>query len=165
MAEAASPGPRASPTGARHGPAAAPGRPGAPCLARGDWLSRPPPPKMAPFTRLRASEPRGLRAGVGGRGSQDRGYQVLEWFSYRGERTWTPRSGNGVWGSTGSWVRGFSLVLWIHSQLENCPEDSQRQAGRPDPGTYPKVTSSVLFWNGLLETYLKRFLRNLKINL
>lgn len=35
-------------------PAAAPERPGAPCLPRGDWLSLPPPPKMAPF-RLRGS--------------------------------------------------------------------------------------------------------------
>lgn len=54
MAEAAGPGtPRASQTGARRGSAAAPGRPGAPCLQRRDWLSPPPPPKMAPFTLLR----------------------------------------------------------------------------------------------------------------
>lgn len=45
--------PRASQTGARRSPVAAPGRPGAPCLQRRDWLSPPPPPKMAPFTRLR----------------------------------------------------------------------------------------------------------------
>ena len=53
MAEASGPGPRASQTGPRRGPSAAPGRPGAPCLPRRDWLSLPPPPKMAPFTRLR----------------------------------------------------------------------------------------------------------------
>lgn len=44
-------------------PAAAPGRPDAPCLPRTDWLSS--PPKMAPFTRRRvlgACGP-GLQAG------------------------------------------------------------------------------------------------------
>ena len=51
MAEA--PAPRASRTRARRGPEAAPGRPGAPCFSRRDWLSLPRPPKMAPFTQLR----------------------------------------------------------------------------------------------------------------
>lgn len=57
--------PRASQTGGRRGPAAAPGRPGAPCLQRGDWLSPPPPPKMAPFPRLRGFRASRLWCGAG----------------------------------------------------------------------------------------------------
>lgn len=55
MAEAAGPGPPSfldrCPALCR--PAVIPGRPCAPCLPRRDWLSLPPPPKMAPFTQLR----------------------------------------------------------------------------------------------------------------
>lgn len=64
---------RASRTGARPGPTATPGRPCAPCLPRGDWLSPPPPPKMAPFTRLRdfgASGPWRRARGLGGTETQ-----------------------------------------------------------------------------------------------
>ena len=63
--------PRASQTGARRGPAAAPGRPGAPCLLRRDWLSPPPPPKMAPFTRLQGFRASSFGAGKCGWGSRD----------------------------------------------------------------------------------------------
>lgn len=70
MAEAARPGPRGLPDRgpARRGRAAIPRRPGAPCLSRGDGLSLPLAPKMAPFTPLRgfgASRPR-RRTGAGG---------------------------------------------------------------------------------------------------
>lgn len=55
MAEAAGPGPPSLPDRrpARYGPAALPGRPGAPCLSSKDWLPPPPPSKMAPFIQLR----------------------------------------------------------------------------------------------------------------
>jgi hypothetical protein len=46
-------------------PAAAPERPGAPCLPRADWLSPPPPPKMASFAGPPGFKPLGLAPGAG----------------------------------------------------------------------------------------------------
>lgn len=78
-------------------PAATREGPGAPRLARADWMVPPPRPKMAPRAGLRASEPPGLtRPDAGKRGGRD--------------PSW-PGQGR----VPDSWRRGIALALGVAS--------------------------------------------------